>query len=48
MVFSLFRKKRVIEDKKNPDQKQDDFLKLGKEQFKKLVERGTDIPVVLL
>ena len=47
MFFSRFRKKKIEEVKKNPDQK-DDFMKLGKEQFKKLVERGTDIPVVLL
>ena len=30
------------------DYKQEALIKLGKEQFKKLVERGTDIPVVLL
>jgi len=27
---------------------QDDLIKTGREQFKKLVERGTDLPVVLL
>jgi hypothetical protein len=30
------------------DYKQEALVKQGKEQFKKLIERGTDLPVVLL
>ena len=30
------------------DYKQEALIKQGREQFKKLIERGTDLPVVLL
>jgi hypothetical protein len=45
-LFRLFRKKES--DKTNPNNKQDALMRQGREQFKKLVERGTDLPVVLL
>lgn len=40
--------KRKIPGKNLDDRKQEALIKAGREQFKKLIERGTDLPVVLL
>lgn len=44
--FLRINKKREI--KTITDYKQDALLKTGREQFKKLLEKGISIPVVLL
>lgn len=47
MIFpTLFRKRRV--NKEISDYKEEAFVRLGREQFKKLVEKGMELPVVLL
>jgi len=47
MVFSLLRlKKKNL--KNASDYKQEVLIKQGREQFKKLIERGTELPVFLL
>lgn len=40
--------KRRISKRPLEDYKQEALIRVGREQFKKLIERGTDIPVVLL
>jgi len=43
--------KRLIEKlklRKSGDYKQEVLVKQGREQFKKLIERGTDLPVFLM
>jgi len=43
--FSLLKRKSR---ESISDYKQEVLIKQGREQFKKLIERGTDLPVVLL
>lgn len=44
--FKLGQKKKVV--KALSDHKQEALVRLGAEQFKKLLDRGISIPVVLL
>lgn len=48
MKFSIFGKDKKKAKKGLSDFYQDSINKVGKEQFKKLVEKGLNIPVVLL
>lgn len=44
-IFSKWKKKSTIT---HADEKQKALLELGSQQFKKLIERGIRVPVVLL
>jgi len=48
MIFSVSKLKRRVSRKNLQAYREEAFRKTGREQFKKLVERGTDLPVVLL
>lgn len=48
MKFSIFSKDKKRDKKGLSDFYQESINKAGKEQFKKLVEKGLNIPVVLL
>lgn len=48
MKFNIFASKRKSAVKTVSDYKQDVLVKQGREQFKKLLEKGISIPVVLL
>lgn len=48
MKFSLFTKDKKKAKKGLSDFYQESINKAGKEQFKRLVEKGLNIPVVLL
>lgn len=48
MKFNLFRATKVKAVKTISDYKQDVLVKQGGEQFKKLLEKGISIPVVML
>lgn len=45
-ILKLFTKEKKKEEK--TDLHQDSVNKLGKEQFKKILEKGLQVPVVLL
>ncbi|MBI2034454.1 MAG: hypothetical protein HYT11_01850 [Candidatus Levybacteria bacterium] len=45
-LLSFLKKRRF--NKSISDYKEEAFIKTGREQFKKLVERGTELPIVLL
>ncbi|MEK9178550.1 MAG: hypothetical protein AAB801_02105 [Patescibacteria group bacterium] len=47
MLLDFLRIKRKVR-KPTSDYKQEVLIKIGREQFRKLVERGTDLPVFLL
>jgi len=47
MTFG-FRKQKSTSDKPTVDQKMDMLVKLGRDQFKKLLEKGIGVPVALL
>jgi len=48
MRFNLFRATKTQAVKTISDYKQDVLVKQGREQFKKLLEKGISIPVVML
>lgn len=48
MKFNIFDKSKKAPIKSIADYKQDLLVKQGREQFKKLLEKGLNIPVVLL
>ena len=47
-LFNSGTKPASSKKEKNVDYKQEDLVKLGREQFKRLMEKGLGIPVVLL
>jgi hypothetical protein len=48
MKFNILGKGRRVTVKTIADYKQDLLVKQGREQFKKLLEKGLNIPVVIL
>lgn len=48
MKFNIFGKEKKVAVKTIADYKQDLLVKQGREQFKKLLEKGLNVPVVML
>jgi hypothetical protein len=47
MVFG-FKKQKKASDKANSEYKMEILVKLGRDQFKRLIEKGISVPVALL
>jgi hypothetical protein len=47
MAFG-FRKQKKSSNKSDSEYRMEQLLKLGRDQFKKLVEKGINVPVALL
>jgi len=43
-----FKKQKKASDKANTEYKMEMLVKLGRDQFKKLIEKGINVPVALL